>query len=76
MALTIAKNVLNVSLSKYKGYYLHTFSPPSPDKEYVLCEIVLQAPGVLSMNPDFNFGRQPYIVETTSESNDCGGGNY
>ncbi|XP_041350207.1 Meckel syndrome type 1 protein-like [Gigantopelta aegis] len=48
-------------------------SPPSPDNEYVLCEIVLQAPGVLSINPDFNCGRVPYIVETTSHSNDCGG---
>jgi hypothetical protein len=41
-------------------------SPPTEADEYVLCCIQINASGVLCIRPDFNRGRRPYIIETTT----------
>ncbi|XP_046570750.1 Meckel syndrome type 1 protein-like [Haliotis rubra] len=34
--------------------------------EYILCMLQIDANGVLSIRPDFNRGRKPYLIETAS----------
>ncbi|CAG2234047.1 MKS1 [Mytilus edulis] len=40
--------------------------PATPDEEVILGIVALDCNGVLCMRPDFNRGRKPYVVETSS----------